>query len=180
MKARLPRVFLSFLALAISFSLPAQAAPITFTATGNANVVGYVTFDDADFDGTDFQLLLNTDVVDLSIVAFGASFTLTDVVTSDLTIIDSSGPVPLIVNGVGLLASNGAQSIAFFPDGFGGTALDGDASLAFSNIPVFDPDLFDFYQVKWEVLTAVPEPTSLALFGVGAALLARRRRIAKA
>lgn len=177
MTARLPRVFLSFLALALFSSLPAQAAPITFTATGNANVVGYVTFDDADFDGTIFQFLANTEVVDLSLVAFGASFDLADVVDADFTIIDSTGPVPFIVNGAGLLANNGAEAIAFFPDGFGGTALDGDASLAFSLTPDFGP--FDFYQVKWEVL-AVPEPTSLALFGVGAALLARRRRMAKA
>ena len=177
MKARLPRVFLSFLAIALLSSLSAQAAPITFTATGNANVVGYVRFDSADFDGTNFQFLLNTEVVDLAITAFGATFTLADVVTSDFTIIDSSGPVPLIVNGAGLLASNGARAIAFFPDGFGGTALDGDASLAFSSTPGFGP--FDFYQVKWKAV-AVPEPTSLALFGVGAALLARRRRMAKA
>ena len=100
-----------------------------------------------------------------------------DVVDSDFTIIDSTGLVPIIVNGAGLLANNGAQAIAFFPDGQGGTALDGDASLAFSVTPGFGP--FNFYQVKWEQVS-VPEPTSLALFGLGAALLARRRRMAKA
>jgi hypothetical protein len=154
----------------------AQAAPITFVATDDPGVSGFVTFDDAVFDGSAFQFVSNTAVLDLALTAFGAIFTTSDVVTAASTFINSSGPVPLIVNGSGLLAYNGSQAIAFFPDGFGGTALDGDASLAFSATGVFGE--FTYHQVRWVVpAQAVPEPTGVALVALGLAGLCLRRRI---
>jgi hypothetical protein len=151
----------------------AQAATITFYATGHPEVDGFVSFDDAAFDGSDFQFVPNTAIVDLFVTAFGAVFGFEDVVISDSTIIDSSGPVPIIVNGTGLLANDGSQAIAFFPDGFDGTPFDGDASLAFSATPTFGP--FSFHQVSWDA-QAIPEPSVVALFAVGLAGLGLRRR----
>jgi hypothetical protein len=152
----------------------AAAAPIRFVATGNANVSGYVEFDDADFDGTNFQFLFNSEILDLSLEVFGESFTLADVVTGDQTIIDSSGAITLIYNGAGNLANNGSLAIAFFPDGYGGTASDGDASLALG-APGGGLADDEFYAVKWEA-QAVPEPASLLVFGTaGVGLLLRKR-----
>lgn len=124
--------------------MASSAALINFNATGNPNVSGFVQFDDSAFNA--FQFVLNTAITDLSLTAFGASFALADVVTTDSTIINSSGLTPLIRNGAGLLANNGAQAIAFFPDGFTGTAPDGDASLAFSPTTTFGP--FSIHAVK--------------------------------
>jgi hypothetical protein len=67
-------------------------------------------------------------------------------------------------------------TIAFFPDGFGGTAFDGDASLA------MDTDgSFSFGGSGWESFSAVqwepvPEPTTLALLGAGVLGVVTRRR----
>jgi hypothetical protein len=152
----------------------ASAAPIRFVATGNANVSGYVEFDDADFDGSPFQFLSNSEILDLSLQVFGETFTLADVVTTDDTIIDSSGAIPVIVNGAGNLANNLSLAIAFFPDDYAGSGADGDASLALGgpNAGLADEE---FYKVKWEA-QAVPEPTSLLLFGAaGVGILVRRR-----
>jgi hypothetical protein len=152
----------------------ASAAPIRFVATGNANVSGYVEFDDADFAGIDFQFLSNTEILDLSLQVFGEAFTLADVDTTASTIIDSTGATPIIVNGAGNLANNLSLAIAFFPDGYSGTAVDGDASLSLGgpNAGLADES---FYAVRWEA-QAVPEPTSLLLFGAaGVGALIRRR-----
>jgi hypothetical protein len=90
-----------------------------------------------------------------------------DVATADTTFINSSGVLEIIENGGGLLADNGSQSIAFFPDGFGGSGIDGDASLAFSDSAGFGP--FTFHKVAWVVgpKAAVPEPSIIALFAAG-------------
>lgn len=146
----------------------APAATITFTATGVAGISGYVSFDDSLFDGTNSQSVWNGAIVDLSLDVFGSLFSLGDVVTSDFTLIDSSGAIPRIVNGNGLLADNGSRLIAFFPDGHSGSASDGDASLAFG---FTDASVGrDYYAVRWDAAPAeVPEPSALALFGAGLA-----------
>ncbi len=146
----------------------AQATLINFNATGVAGVSGYVQFDDTSFDGSSFQFLSNTAVTDLMLTVFGEVYTLADVVTSADTIMDSSGAIPVIVNGAGNLADNGTQAIAFFPDGYSGTAADGDASLSIGA----SGSLADaqFFAVQWVVGAAdVPEPATLALFGLGLA-----------
>ena len=148
-------------------AMSARADLITFTATGNPDVSGFVQFDDSFFPGGAFDFVLNSAITDLSITAFGFLFGLGDVVITDFTIIDSSGLDPIIVNGAGLLANNGSQAIAFFPDGFDGSGFDGDASLAFSATSAFGP--FTFHMVEWVPGAdgRVPEPSSMLLLITG-------------
>ncbi|MEN6587585.1 MAG: PEP-CTERM sorting domain-containing protein [Sulfuricella sp.] len=160
----------------------AQASLFTFTATGDPNVSGFVQFDDLGFDGSNFQLVPNSFITALALSVFGQTYTLADVATGASTVIDSSGLLPSIVNGAGNLADNGLQAIAFFPDGFDGTALDGDASLAIG--PSGDLAGDSFYAVQWVAsTTSVPEPGTLALLGLGLsglALSSYRRKAAQA
>lgn len=155
----------------------ADAAIITFGADNVPGVFGTVSIDDSLFDGSSSQWVSNTNITGLSMTVFGEVFTFADVETvPDSTIIDSSGADPIIVNGAGYLAINGnGFQIAFFPDGFGGTAFDGDASLAFGTNVFGDQGVdVEFYAVQWNI---VPEPGTLTIFGVlGLAGLGIRRR----
>lgn len=154
-------------AAALGFSAVPFAAPINFFATGLADVSGFVQFDDSDFDGSSSQLVSNSLITDLNLMIFGEAFTLADVVTSDFTIIDSSSVIPTIVNGSGNLADNGSLSISFFPDGFDGTASDGDASLGTGPGGQFADA--EFFAVLWstEAPGPVPAPATVALLGLG-------------
>ena len=140
------------------------AALVNFNATGDPDVSGYVQFNDSFFNGASDQFVENTAITDLSLTVFGVTFSLADVVTWDFTLIDSTGATPIITNGAGLIANNGAQTIAFFPDGAEGTTLDGDASLQYGLEPYMGP--YSYHAVKWEA-TVVPIPTAVWLFGSG-------------
>src|SRR5688572_25084610 len=157
------------LVLFIATPLAANAGLIRFVPVGEPLVSGYIDFDDADFNGTNFQFLLNSLIRDLSLSANGNLFSLADVVTNHATIIDSTGATPRIVNGAGLLADNGTAQVAFFPDNTG----DGDASLSLLGRAGWNP--------RWIATpVAVSEPASLALLLAGlAGLVARRRRSAR-
>ena len=54
--------------------------PITFNATGAAGMSRYVQFDDGVFDGTIVQYVPHTFITALGLNAFGALFSLADVV----------------------------------------------------------------------------------------------------
>lgn len=161
----------TYLALLAFLLLPmaANADLISFVATGSADVSGYVQWDDTALGGS------NSNITDLSLTVFGITFSLSDVDTSASSIISGL----TITNGAGALASMGTYTIAFFPDGFGGSAFDGDASLAFDSDGVFDfggGGWDTFLAVSWEP-TSVPEPGTLALLGIGLlGMVASRRR----
>lgn len=157
-----------FVAILAFATTNANATLINFNAVGSSDVSGYVQFDDSLFGSGGF--ISNTAITDLSLTVLGISFDFGDVVASDQTIIDVTGPDPVIVNAAGALASVGTYTIAFFPDGYGGSATDGDASLAFDSDGsyTFGGSGWDtFLAVAWVPETAVPEPGTLVLLSAG-------------
>jgi hypothetical protein len=104
----------------------------------------------------------------------GVTFDLDDVVSRGATFIDSSGPVPIIVNGGNDLAENSEGIRIFFSFIIPG---DGEASLVFVDAA---NDKVASLEVRWIVADAVDvsEPGVLALLGSGLAGLGwlRRRR----
>jgi hypothetical protein len=175
--SRLLRSVLAGIVLTLASST-VHASIIQFNAVGSADVTGYVLFDDSAFPGGSFDFVSNSAITGLSLTVFGFTFSFGDVVTTDSTIINSSGVIPLIVNGAGALAFNGTETIAFFPDGFGGTAFDGDASLTLDTDGSFGfggSGWEEIAAVRWEA-SPVPEPGTMLLLGSGLLSFAARRR----
>jgi len=161
---------LATLLLWVLASLPAHPAVVTFNATGVPDVSGFLQFNGSSFNGS-LDFIPNSEIVGFSMTVLGEAFDLGDVDTTALTMIDSSAPPPIIVNGVGGLADNGNLRIFFYPDGANGTPSDGDAALAY-----FLPDFsVAVLPVQWAVGSAVHEPKTLVLFGLGFAMLGLTR-----
>jgi hypothetical protein len=163
--------------LLLCAGVEAKAGVLTFNATGVAGISGFVQFDDSYF-AFFLNFIPNTAIVGLSLNVFGEQFDLADVSTSSATLGGTQGGNALIINGFGLLADNGVRAIAFYPDGFDGTPVDGDASLSFQVSPSSFPA--PTYPVRWVAATAVTEPASLALIALALVAFALTRRSAGA
>jgi hypothetical protein len=110
----------------------AQAAPLTFDATGDPDFSGYITFDDSLLSTTiDCQSNNAIIALDLTLDAGGMTYTfgMADVDFSGETLIGDPGSGWLIQNGCGVLASQGDFELSFYPAGTGGTSNDGDATI---------------------------------------------------
>ena len=152
----------------------ARASIITFDLTGVPGISGYVQYDSSYFHGFAFDYVPNTAIVGLDIDVFGAHFdlgNLVDIPGFSAAIMDTI--TPRIINGYGLLADNGVNAIAFWPDGSDGTPMDGDAALSFQTSVWFLPETT--YAVHWTV-AAIPEPGTVALLGAVALIGVASRR----
>jgi hypothetical protein len=143
----------------------AQAALVRFTAVGSSEVSGFVEFDDSFFTSPSVS---NAAITDLSLTVQGFSFDSDDVNASGQTLVSTSATLPRIIDGIGTLASNGAQSIAFLTEGAGGTPDDGDASLLL--VTGTGPE--QIFAVRFDAaVVAAPEPGTLALLALCLACL---------
>lgn len=133
----------------------AHAGLINFNVSGE-EVSGFIQFNDDDFDGSSFQFVSNSFITDLMLTVFDQSFTLADVVTRDITLIDSSGGIPVIVNGSGFLADNGTESL-LFPGN--------------NRLKLFQSDRTAFPVYNVTSATLVPVSGTLGLFCMGAIFL---------
>ena len=86
---RIAAVVVFAAAASLSAATRASASPINFVATGDANATGFIQFDTADFNGTSFQIVPNSEILDLALTIDGQTFDLADVIGSDRTVIDS-------------------------------------------------------------------------------------------
>jgi hypothetical protein len=145
---------------ALVISAPSQAIPINFDLIGPA-VSGYIQFDDSDFDGSDSQLLSNSLITDLNLTVDGLFFDLSDVFTIDFTIIDSSGEMPRIDDGLGFLAENGMGRIWIYGQSISLSTPSGTSNHVFKQTAS---------QVQ------IPLPGTVLLFGVGFLAVFRFRR----
>ncbi|HWI86398.1 MAG TPA: PEPxxWA-CTERM sorting domain-containing protein [Sphingomonas sp.] len=148
----------------------ADAAILKFTATSTSQgVLGFLTYDEAIFDGSSFQFVTNDNLLSIDFTDPVTSFHVTTPGPSgDSTIFDSSGAWPTVVGGSGF---TGGTS---FPDG---------VWIAGSEFVEVAGTSFD--DVKWStsvVGPSVPEPATWAMmlggFGaVGGAMRSRRKAI---
>jgi hypothetical protein len=156
----------------------ARASIVTFNLTGVAGISGYVQYDSSYFHGFSFDYVPNTAIVGLNVDVFGTHFGFVDLVNIpgfSAAFMDTSASGYRIINGFGLFADNGVNAIAYFPDGWEGTPLDGDAALSFQTSCCFAPETA--YAVRWTVASA-PEPMPVVLVGIALlGLAAARRRI---
>ena len=147
----------------------AEASILRFTATSAASgVLGYLDYDSSVFDGTSFQFVANTNLLDLKFVDPISSAVVTTIgPPGDSTIFDSTGALPTVVGGSGFTGGTN------FADG---VWIAGTSYVALTN------DTFN--DVSWTTGPAVPEPATWALmltgFGLAGLALRSRRRLALA
>ena len=148
----------------------ANATVLRFTATSAASgVLGYLDYDSSVFDGSNFQFVPNTDLLDLKFVDPISSAVVTTIgPPGDSTIFDSTGPLPTVVGGSGFT---------------GGTTFADGVWIAGTNFVIVTNDQFS--DVSWSTAVAgVPEPAAWALmltgFGLAGVTLRSRRRQAVA
>ncbi len=147
----------------------AQAAVYRFTATSAASgVLGYLDFDSSVFNGSSFQFINNTNLLDLQFTNPINSIVVTTVgPPGDSTIFDSTGALPTVVGGAGFT---------------GGTDFSNGVWIAGTNFITLAGN--DFGDVSWStgVAGGVPEPATWALmiggFGLAGVSLRRRKAVA--
>ena len=154
--------------LLIFLSFPALAEVVRFNATGDPDVSGYVEFDTTGLP-LDGSCQSNTSVVGLSLqVTVGVetlNFGLADVTTSDQTQLDNTGGPLIIKNGCGDLANQGDWYIGFWPDGWLGTPMDGDAALLVDNRGSSPSE--EAFAVRWELERAnTPPVPTFSIWGL--------------
>ncbi len=145
----------------------AKAVPITFAWTGDFNSTGSLTIDESLLIGSVSHFIFNEEITAFSFTAddfegVSVLFDLDDVVESNSIsnsiLYNSLDLPPDIIGGAGELANNGTFAILTGPN--------------LTNLTTAEGAFLLQYMGDWEAVAAIPEPSTLALFATGLALLA--------
>lgn len=108
------KLFSAAFAAAISAAGMSNAAVLQFEAfSASAGSLGYLQLDETTLDGTGFQFVYGTDLLDLSFTVPGTAteLTIADVDLTGATIFDSTSAVPTVVGGAGFTANSPIASV---------------------------------------------------------------------